>query len=77
MAVLEADRSQAAALPLVNLLLDLCGSDGWPGSSFLLLPARGTNAQADPNPELRGLLTTSLCVRMLSEWLDSPCPLSS
>jgi hypothetical protein len=76
MAVLDLYRVKAAAVPLVNLLLDLCGPDGWPGSSFLLVPPRDMGAAAAPNPELRALLTTSLCVRMLSEWAASPSSVS-
>jgi hypothetical protein len=63
--------SRSAALPLVNRLLDLRGCCGWPGSSFLLVPPRETGGPASPNPELRGLLTTAICVRVLSEWMGS------
>ncbi|HTM24100.1 MAG TPA: hypothetical protein VL225_02845 [Vicinamibacterales bacterium] len=65
------DRSRSASLPLVNRLLDLRGCCGWPGSSFLLVPPRETGGPASPNPELRGLLTTAICVRLLSEWMGS------
>jgi hypothetical protein len=53
----------------VNQLLDLRESVGWPGSSFLLVPNRETGYASEPNPELRGLLTTALCVRLLTEWV--------
>jgi hypothetical protein len=71
MTAIEADPSDSTALLLVNRLLDLAGPDGWPGSSFLLVPPRDGTQQTPPNPELRGLLTTGLCVRILCEWIDS------
>lgn len=70
-AVAEAETSNCAAVALVNQLLDLAGSDGWAGSSFLLVPPRDIGPQSAPNPELRGLLTTAICVRTLSEWIGS------
>jgi hypothetical protein len=54
---------------LVNDLLDLARPGGWPGGAYLLVPPFDDGPSAPPNPELRGLLTTSLCVRVLSEWL--------
>src|SRR5437868_12454454 len=58
---------------LVNLLLDLAGPNSWPGSSLLLVPPRDAGSQPLPNPELRGLITTSICVRVLSEWGSRRC----
>lgn len=63
------ERSADESLHVVNRLLDLAGRDGWPGGSFLLVPPRGAGPQAAPNPELRGLLTTAICVAVLSEWI--------
>ena len=57
---------------LVTQLLDLHETDGWPGSSFLLVPDRETGHASEANLELRGLLTTALCVRLLTEWVVSP-----
>jgi hypothetical protein len=54
---------------LANDLLDLAGPEGWPGSAFLLVPRRDGGNPPPPNAELRGIMTTSLCVRVLSEWL--------
>lgn len=56
------------AIGLVNNLLDMAGPDGWPGGAFLLVPGRDGAPSPPPAPELRGLMTTSLCVRALSEW---------
>jgi hypothetical protein len=71
MAVVETETSECAAVVLVNQLLDLAGAHGWQGSSFLLVPPRGAGHPTAPNPELRGLMTTAICVRVLSEWIDS------
>jgi hypothetical protein len=56
------------ALDAVNHLLDGAGPSGWPGASLLLVPSRDDGPPAAPNPELRGLLTTAISVRALSEW---------
>jgi hypothetical protein len=53
---------------LVNDLLDLAGAAGWPGGAYLLVPPMDDGPPSPPNEELHGLLTTSLCVRALSEW---------
>jgi hypothetical protein len=58
-----------AAFSLVNQLLDAAGPQGWAGGSFLLVPPHEGGAPAAPNPERRALLTTSICVAVLSEWL--------
>lgn len=66
--------ARAAHLPpsltvrLINQLLDLCGSRGWDGGAFLLVPPQDNVGNATPNPELRGLMTTALCVKLLLEW---------
>src|SRR5581483_3612011 len=69
--IFETQRSGGAAVALVDQLLNLAGSGGWPGSSFLLVPPRDAGPQSAPNPELRGLMTTAICVRILSEWIGS------
>jgi hypothetical protein len=70
-AVVETEASNCAAVGLVNQLLDLAGPHGWPGSSLLLVPPRDSGPQSAPNPELRGLMTTAICVWTLSEWIGS------
>lgn len=64
----EVAGDECDALVDVNQLLDLAGPEGWPGSSLLLVPPREAGLQTPPNPELRGLLTTAICARALSEW---------
>lgn len=66
-----AEMRACGAVGFVNQLLDLRESYGWPGSSFLLVPNRETGHASEPNPELRGLLTTALCVRLLTERVAS------
>lgn len=68
MAVTRLDIDRAHAIGLVNDLLDLAGPGGWPGGAFLLVPAQFGGPSPPAAPELMGLLTTSLCVRALSEW---------
>lgn len=70
LAVAELEGTTYASLALVNQLLDLAGPGGWPGSSLLLVPPREGGAQATSNAELRSLITTSICVRVLSEWVQ-------
>jgi hypothetical protein len=72
LAVLETEQSSTAALALVNRLLDLAGPQGWEGSSCLLVPGRKEGEPSHPNPEVRALLTTSICARVLSEWIAFP-----
>jgi hypothetical protein len=69
MAALATDLPGGVAVALVNQLLDLAGPRGWPGASFLLVPSRDPGPQSAPHPELRGLLTTAICVLTLSEWI--------
>jgi hypothetical protein len=73
-AVVETTESRSSALPLINQLLDLARPNGWEGSSFLLVPPRGPENPSQPNPEVQGLLTTAICARVLSEWIDLPLP---
>ena len=68
--VAAVDGCPCDGVALVNQLLDVAGPHGWPGGSFLLVPPRAGGSDAPPHPEQRGLLTTSLSVRVLSEWLS-------
>lgn len=74
LAIAETDITGRASVVLVNQLLDLAGADGWPGSSLLLVPPRDGVGEAAPNAELRGLITTALCVCVLSEWIYRGAP---
>ena len=53
----------------VNRLLDELKPDGWPGAAVLRIPPRQAAESEALAPELRGTLTTSICVRALAEWL--------
>ncbi|MDM5177584.1 hypothetical protein PO883_10310 [Massilia sp. DJPM01] len=59
------------------VLLDQWQSPAWPGSPVLLVPDRTTATPLDPQPEMKALLTTSICVRALSEFLRLAGPIPS
>lgn len=71
LAMTAAGSCEREVVDAVNQLLDLGGAGGWRGSSFLLVPPRAGGPQPPPNPELRGLLSTAICVQVLSEWTIS------
>ncbi len=71
MAVSQMEPTGHTARTFVDQLLDLVGLRGWAGSSFLLVPSDDTDSKPPPNSELRGLLTTALCIRTLSDWFGS------
>lgn len=74
MAVSQIEPTGHTAFTFVDQLLDLSQPHGWHGSSFLLVPPYDAGLQPLPNPEQRGLLTTALCVRTLSDWMGSNFP---
>ncbi|HEX6545167.1 MAG TPA: hypothetical protein VF023_02590 [Bryobacteraceae bacterium] len=55
---------------LVNSILDANIRGTWPSSTALLVPPHEDESQAQPNSEVRAILTTAICVRVLSEWLQ-------
>jgi hypothetical protein len=55
---------------LVNSILDANVRGTWPSSTTLLVPPHEDGPRAQPNSELRAILTTAICVRVLSEWLQ-------
>lgn len=65
---------EAECVLLANQLLNFAVPQGWPGASLLLVPPRDAGEQPAPAPELRGILTTAICVRALSEWLVADAP---
>ncbi|CAN7634989.1 hypothetical protein LJR230_004683 [Trinickia sp. LjRoot230] len=63
-------RDERCAEILANQLLDLGLLRGWRGAAYLLVPPRDDGPLPPPNAELRGVLTTSLCVLALSEFMS-------
>ncbi|WP_167088725.1 hypothetical protein [Massilia frigida] len=59
------------------VLLDQWQAPAWPGSPVLLVPDRTTATPLDPQAEMKALLTTSICVRALSEFLRLPDHIAS
>ena len=67
---MQLENVERIELELVNEILDAqAGHGGWPPSTGLLVPAHEAGGRTSPNSEIRGALTTSICVRVLSEWL--------